>query len=318
MENTQTEIVSNIDAEAYQNLVDFSSEEYEKRMKKYRVLHVCGLVLKFAFLVLTALFILIPFYWMIVVSFKSDIEFTGPYADKPSLWPVYPTWANYAQVLSKSSSFGIYFLNTIIVSFGTTALVVITSIFSAFAFARLKFKGRDAIFSVLLITMMVPGEMMTITNYMTMSVFNWMNTYQALILPFCVSVFYIFFLRQTFKSIPNELYLASKVDGYGDFAYLFKVMIPIGVSAIVTIIILGLMGTWNAYLWPSLVASGNNYGHTMQLVGNGLMKMFESEFRDYKNLKMAASCVVTAPLFIFFCFFRKIIMRGVSRSGIKG
>ena len=161
---------------------------------------------------------------------------------------------------------------------------------------------------------------MVITNFQTIMALNWDNKYVALILTHAISVFYIFYMRQTFQQIPNELYLAAKVDGYGDFKYLWKVMIPIAMPTIVTIIILSLMGSWNAYIWPNLVASGTHpwFGNSMKLVSNGLMATFSSEFSSQDEVMLAGSFVVTLPLFIFFLCFRKYIMRGVSRSGIKG
>ena len=170
-------------------------------------------------------------------------------------------------------------------------------------------------------TMMVPGEMMLITNYQTTMSLGWRNTFAALILVHGVSVFYIFYLRQTFQQIPNELFLAAKVDGYGHFQYLIKVMVPIAMPTIVTIMILSLMGAWNAYIWPNLVASGKNpyFGNDMHLVSNGLMAKFQaSEFASDDPAKICGSMFATVPLFIFFLIFRKYIMRGVSRSGIKG
>lgn len=286
----------------------FADEKALRKWKRRKVLSQIGV---YTFLTILTIFIIIPFYWMIATSLKSNGEVSLPV---PTLFPQEIMWENYALIFKQVTSFGRYFLNTIIVSFFTTILVVITTVFAAFAFARLKFKGRDTIFMLLLVTMMVPGEMMVITNYMTVSVFGWMNTYQALILPFGVSVFYIYYLRQTFKSIPNELYLAAKVDGVGDFKYLFKVLVPIAMPAIVTIIILSSMGAWNALIWPELVANAE----TMRMVSNGLMRALTSEFSQQVNLQMTASAIVTAPLFVFFIIFRKYIMRGVSRSGIKG
>jgi len=283
----------------------------EKALRSYKRKRFLSQFLLYSFLVLVAVFILIPFYWMLVTSLKTTAE-----ADllKPTLFPKYIAWENYVYVFSQVSLFGKYFLNTLFVSICTTTLVVITTIGAAFAFSRLNFKGRDALFAVLLVTMMIPGEMMIITNYMTISVLGWMETYRALIFPFSVSVFYIFFLRQSFKQIPNELYLAAKVDGVGDFKYLFKVMIPIAISSIVTIIILSLMGAWNAYIWPQLVANAGPH----RMIANGLMTVFTDDFRTQQNMQLAASTIVTTPLIVFFIAFRKYIMRGVSRSGIKG
>jgi multiple sugar transport system permease protein len=194
-------------------------------------------------------------------------------------------------------------------------MTVGTTVLASFAFARLNFKMKEPLFALLIATMMIPGEMMVITNFQTISILQWRDTFQALILPFGISVFYIFFLRQTFQQIPNELYLAAKVDGYGDFQYLWKVMIPMAMPTIVTIIILDMMGTWNAYVWPQLVTESRD----MLMVSNGLMSIFQSsEFANWNNIKLAASVVVTTPLLIVFILFKNYIMRGVSRSGIKG
>ena len=205
-------------------------------------------------------------------------------------------------------------------------MTAVTAVLAAFAFARLEFKGKNLLFTLLLATMMIPGEMMVITNYQTTIQLDWKYTFSALIFVHGVSVFYIYYLRQTFQQIPNELYLAAKVDGVTDIGYLFKVMIPIAMPTIMTIVILSLMGSWNSYIWPTLVANGNwlqgkgvNTNYDMRLVSNGLMSLFSSDIAKGQDaVKIAGSMVVTAPLFVFFIIFRKYIMRGVSRSGIKG
>ena len=206
--------------------------------------------------------------------------------------------------------------NTIIVGLLTTIGTLVTTILAAFAFARLNFKGKEVLFSILLATMMIPGEIFVITNYTTVASLGWKNTYPALVLPFIVSVFYIFFLRQTFRQIPNELYLAAKVDGTGDFKYLWKVMIPMAKSTITSILILSMMGTWNAYVWPNLVASDKD----MLLVSNGLLSVYKDVdgTGQIVSFQMAAAVLVTVPLIIVFLLLRKQIMNGVSRSGIKG
>lgn len=284
----------------------------EKEMKRYKVTKFFSTVFLYIFLIAMALFILFPFYWMLITSLKSMTEIN----DVPTFWPADPLTGleNYALVFTQVQYFGRYFLNTIFVSACTTVLVVITSVGAGYAFAKLNFKGKDMLFSVLLMTMMVPGELMVVTNYMTISTLNWTDTYMALILPFGVSVFYIFFLRQTFQGVPHELYLAAKVDGVGDFKYLFKVMIPIAMPAITTIIILSSMGAWNALIWPQLVANSE----PMRMVANGLMTYFQTDFGTDTNKQLAASTVVTLPILVFFIVFRKTIMSGVSRSGIKG
>lgn len=287
----------------------------ENALKRYKIQKISFNILVYGFLSIMALFMLIPFYWMIVTSLKNDAVYEAEQISKTlNFFPTSPSLENYGVVLGKSSGFIRYFGNTIFVALCQTALTVITTVLSSFAFARLEFKGKNVIFSILLSTMMIPGELFLITNYQTVMQWKWGDTYQALILTHCISVFYIFYLRQTFQQIPNELYLAAKVDGYGDFKYLAKVMIPMAMPTIVTIIILGVMGAWGAFMWPTLVANSEN----MRLVSNGLMAKFSGEFASRDNVKLAASVVVTTPLFIFFLCFRKYIMRGVSRSGIKG
>jgi multiple sugar transport system permease protein len=293
----------------------FASPEELKRYKRQQLFKQISL---YAFLTLIALFILIPFYWMIVTAFKpNNILELEQTAGVFYFFPPELTLANFVTVFGQASNinFGRYYLNTIFVAVATVFFTVVTTVLAAFAFARLNFKWKTPIFTILLATMMIPGEMMVITNFQTISILQWRDTFQALILPFGISVFYIFFLRQTFQQIPNELYLAAKVDGYGDFQYLWKVMIPMAMPTIVTIIILDMMGTWNAFIWPQLVTESRD----MQLVSNGLMAIFQSqEFANFDNIKLAASVVVTTPLLIFFIIFKNYIMRGVSRSGIKG
>jgi multiple sugar transport system permease protein len=214
--------------------------------------------------------------------------------------------------------------NTIVVAIFSTLGTLITTIFAAFAFARLKFAGREALFMLFLATMMIPGEMMVISNYITVATFGWvsesqslLDAYLAMIIPFWVSVFYIYLLRQNFKQIPNELYLAAKVDGKSDWNYLWKVMVPLASPTLISITILKFMGTWNSYVWPNLVVPTNN---DYRLISNGLRG---SGFTDISGetqygYQMAATVLVTVPLFLLFVFFRKYIMKGVGRAGIKG
>ena len=198
----------------------------------------------------------------------------------------------------------------------STLLSLVITVLSAFAFARLEFKGKNALFGALMATMMIPGELFTITNYITVvNVLNWGNTFTALIVPFLVSVFYIYLLRQNFMQIPNELYLAAKVDGTSDLKYLWKVMIPLALPTLISITILKMMGAWNTYIWPKLVA--NDDAH--QLITNGLRNAFSNATGEVNYpVQMAAVAIVSAPLFLVFVFLRKYIMSGVSRSGIKG
>ena len=223
-------------------------------------------------------------------------------------------WKNYADAF-QTANLGVLFLNTVFVGVVSTILSLIVTVISAFAFARLEFKGREVLFAALLGTMMIPGELFTITNYQTIVALGWDDSFTVLIIPFLVSVFYIYLLRQNFLQIPNELYLAAKVDGTGDFKYLLRVMIPIGMPTIITMTILKLMGTWNSYVWPNLITSKEE----MRLISNGLRTAFkDAEGRSAQNVQMAATTLVTVPLLLLFIFLRKYIMRGVSRSGIKG
>jgi len=300
----------------------------EAQLRSYKIRKVITQVLLYGFLTVIGLFIILPFWYMIVTSFKSTAAF-----EKEELSGQLVLWLNssnfsfeqFGKVMGGSISFGLFYFNTVIVAVLSTAFTVVTSVLAAFAFARVNFKGKDLIFTILLGTMMVPGEMMMMTNYQTTVQLGWYNTFAALILVHGVSVFYIFYLRQTFQQIPNELFLAAKVDGYGHFQYLWKCMIPIAMPTIVTILILSLMGAWNAYIWPTLIASGSNsvlskmgIDHSMLLVSNGLMSKFTSEFSNDTPARITGSLFATVPLFVFFLIFRKYIMRGISRSGIKG
>ena len=326
---------------------DRFNPSYEQA-KEYKTRALVFKIITYTFLTLFALFMLLPFWFMISVSIKSPLEYAREVSTGLKLFTGNPTFVNFKIILggnianastllpgdllnlvnnpSKAISFLPYFLNTVIVAVISTFFTVITTVLASFAFARLEFKFKNALFAVLLATMMVPGEMMLITNYQTTVGLGWTNTFAALIFVHGVSVFYIFYLRQTFQQIPNELFLAAKVDGYGEFHYLWRVMLPIGMPTVVTIIILNVMGSWNAFIWPTLIASGNNkflmdtWGieHSMRLVSNGLMSLFSSDFSNYDTVKIAGSMVISAPLLLVFMMFRKYIMSGVSRSGIKG
>ena len=289
----------------------------EEELRFYKFKKILFNILVCTFLTIIALFIIVPFYYMILTSLQTVEEIESPVV---SLFPKAWDWENYATVFDSSDrgySIWTMYGNTIFVAVVTTLGTVITVVFSAFAFARLQFRGREFIFTMLLSTMMIPGEVFIITNYQTLSSLK--DNYIALILPFITSVFYTFFLRQTFRQIPNELYLAARVDGLNDFGYLFKIMIPIAKSTILTIIILSMIGTWNAYVWPSLMT----YKKSMYLVSNGLAMMFQgraeaSGANSIIGERMAASTMITVPLLIVFICLRKYIMSGVSRSGIKG
>ena len=266
----------------------------------------------YAFLMVMALIVLFPFYWMLISSVKTLAEYR---LSTPTFWPNEIVLSNYLDAFN-TANLGTLFMNTMYVGLVSTLLSLIITILTAFAFARLEFKGKDALFAALLGTMMIPGELFTITNYATVTQFGWINTYTVLIVPFLVSVFYIYLLKQNFMQIPNELYLAAKVDGTSDLKYLWKVMIPLALPSLISITILKMMGAWNSYMWPRLVA--NDDAH--KLITNGLRgAAFVDELgnTDYPR-QMAAVTVVSLPLFLVFIFLRKYIMKGVSRSGIKG
>ena len=265
----------------------------------------------YLFLGIMAIIVLFPFYWMIISSLKTLEEYR---LSVPTFWPQKVMLSNYAEAFS-TANLGSLFVNTMIVGVTSTILSLVITVLSAFAFARLEFKGRDLLFTLLLATMMIPGELFTITNYSTVTRLDWLNTYTVLIVPFLVSVFYIYLLRQNFLQIPNELYLAAKVDGTSDLKYLWKVMIPLALPTLISITILKMMGAWNSYIWPKLVA--NDDAH--QMITNGLRNAFtDTSGQANYPVQMAAVAIVSAPLFLVFLFLRKYIMKGVSRSGIKG
>ena len=275
---------------------------------------VGGILVKigvYAFLGVMALIVLFPFYWMIISSLKSEWEYRQTI---PTFFPQQLVFFNYVEAFT-AANLGDLFMHTVFVGVVSTLLSLVITVLSAFAFARLEFKGKDLMFGALLATMMIPGELFTITNYITVNQLGWMNSYYALIIPFLVSVFYIYLLRQNFQQIPNELYLAAKVDGTSDLKYLWKVMVPLALPTLISITILKMMGAWNTYIWPKLVA--NDDAH--QLITNGLRNAFTTTSGQVNYpVQMAAVAIVSAPLFLVFIFLRKYIMAGVSRSGIKG
>ena len=254
-----------------------------------------------------------PFYWMIISSLKDIEEYV---LAVPTMFPKEFHFENYVKAFN-TASLGTLFLNTLYVGIVSTVLSLVITVLSAFAFARLEFKGKNILFAALLATMMIPGELFTITNYVTVSKFGWTETYTVLIVPFLVSVFYIYLLRQNFLQIPDELYYAAKVDGTSDLKYLWRIMIPLALPTLISITILKMMGAWNSYMWPLLVA--NDSAH--KLITNGLRNAFSVDptigYVNYPQ-QMAAVAIVSAPLFLVFIFLRKYIMKGVSRSGIKG
>ncbi|MBQ8177747.1 MAG: carbohydrate ABC transporter permease [Clostridia bacterium] len=286
--------------------------DIEKTSKLQVVNNVFGTFFRYLFLIIVAVVVLFPFYWMIISSLKTLAEYR---LSVPTFWPKQVVWYNYVEAFT-AANLGTLFKNTVIVGVVSTILSLVITVLTAFVFARLEFKGKNALFAMLLGTMMIPGELFTITNYETVFRLGWLNTYTVLIVPFLVSVFYVYLLRQSFMQIPDSLYLAAKVDGTSDLKYLWKVMIPLAMPTIISITILKMMGAWNSYMWPNLVARDAD----MQLITNGLRNAFTEATSGDTNfpVQMAAVALVSIPLFLVFIFFRKYIMKGVSRSGIKG
>ena len=269
-------------------------------------------IIKYFFLILWALAVLFPFYWMILTSFKSYGAYNGEYI--PKLFVVNPTIENYVNAFT-AVPLAKYLLNTLIFTVSTTAIMCIVTILAAFAFSRLEFKGKNLLFTLFLSLMMIPNELVIITNYVTITDLNLRNTFLGLILPSVSSIFNIYLLKENFESIPDELYKAAKVDGTSDFKYLTKVMIPICMPTIITIIILKAIECWNSYVWPRLITDDENYF----LVSNAIQTIRESGFgRENIPAMMAAVVVLSIPLIIIFLLFHNKIMEGVSRGGTKG
>ena len=264
------------------------------------------------FLIVWALIVLFPFYWMVLTSVKSFASYNSEYI--PRFFTPNPTLENYTSAF-EAVPLARYFLNTLIFTLATTGMMMLVIVPAAFAFARLQFKGRNAVFALFLSLMMIPTELVIITNYVTIVNWNMRNTYLGLILPSVTSVFYIYLLKENFEAIPDELYQAAKVDGTSDLKYLVKVMIPICQPTVVTIIILKVIECWNSYVWPRLITYDANY----YLVSNGIQEIRENGFgRENTPAMMAAVVVISIPLIVLFLIFRKKIMAGVSRGGTKG
>ena len=296
---------------ATSSIKTMQERDMKKVSSKQKVTKIAVKVMLYTFLIIMAIIVLFPFYWMLISSVKSIEEYNRI---DPTLIPEKVHLFNYVDAFN-TANLGTLFVNTVYVGIVSTLLSLVITVLSAFAFARLEFKGKNTLFAILLATMMIPGELFTITNYVTVSNFGWINTYTVLIVPFLVSVFYIYLLKQNFMQIPNELYLAAKVDGTKDLKYLWKVMIPLALPTLISITILKMMGAWNTYVWPRLVANAPE----MRLITNGLRNAFKDASGETNfPRQMAAVAIVSAPLFLVFLFLRKYIMKGVSRSGIKG
>ena len=268
--------------------------------------------LTYIILTFWAIIVLFPFYWMVLTSVKSYASYNSEHI--PKFFTLSPTLENYSSAFT-AVPLGRYFINTVIFTVLTTALMLIVTVPAAFAFSRVRFKGRDAVFTLFLSLMMIPYELVVITNYTTITNLDLRNTFTGLILPSVTSVFYIYLLKENFSQIPDELYYAAKVDGTRDLKYLFKVMIPICRPTIITITILKVIECWNSYVWPRLVTDDPNY----YLVSNGIQEIRENGFgRENIPAMMAAVVVISAPLIVLFLVFRRKIMEGVARGGTKG
>ena len=266
----------------------------------------------YALLILWAILVLFPFYWMLLTSVKSYSGYNSEYV--PKLFTLTPTLQNYADAF-RAVPLAKYFLNTLVFTVITTALMLVVTVLAAFAFARLNFQGKNLAFTLFLSLMMIPNELVVITNYVTVTDANLRNTFAGLILPSVTSVFYIYLLKENFAQIPDELYYAAKVDGTSDLKYLWKVMIPICQPTIVTVTILKVIECWNSYIWPRLVTTDPNHF----LVSVGIQEIRENGFgRENIPAMMAAVVVISLPLIVLFLLFHKKIMAGVARGGTKG
>ena len=311
--------------------IDTSTVEVKEAPKKKSNQSAGKIVFKvfcYIFLTICAIFALLPFYWMIMTSVKSEVEFKQ---STPTFFPHVFMWKNYSFAVSTANNlFGRALINTLVVGIISTLLSLIITILTAYAFAKMEFKGKNIVFSLLLASMMIPGELYTTTNYVIVgqSKLGWNNTYIVMIVPFLVSMYYIFLLRNAFKQIPDSLYRAAKVDGLSDLGFLVKVMIPLTAPTLISITLLKFIGTWNSYIWPRLV----NTNQEWQLISNWMTRGFADTYRQLypdissgigtgdplTTVKMAAACMVSLPLLILFLLFRKYIMTGVSKSGTKG
>ena len=266
----------------------------------------------YSLLSLWGIVVLFPFYWMLLTSVKSYGAYNSEYI--PQLFTLSPTFQNYIHAFT-AVPLAQYFLNTLIFTVITTVIMLVVSVMAAFAFARLNFRGKDLVFTLFLSLMMIPNELVVITNYVTITNWELRNTFAGLILPSVTSVFYIYLLKENFAQIPNELYYAAKVDGTTDLRYLLRVMVPICKPTLITITILKVIECWNSYVWPRLVTDKESHF----LVSNGIQSIRENGFgRENVPAMMAAVVAVSVPLIVLFLLFRNRIMEGVSRGGTKG
>ncbi|MBO5051938.1 MAG: carbohydrate ABC transporter permease [Clostridia bacterium] len=280
--------------------------------RRAKITNIALRVLLYLFLGFWALVVLFPFYWMLLTSLKGYGAYNAEYI--PQLFTLSPTLENYVNAFT-AVPLGRYFLNTLIFTLATTAIMLVVIVPAAYAFARMQFRGKDLVFTLFLALMMIPNELVIITNYMTVSSLELRNTFAGLILPSVTSVFYIYLLKESFASVPNELYYAARVDGTSDLKYMLRVMLPICRPTIVTVTILKIIECWNSYVWPRLVTDDKAYF----LVSNGIQEIRENGFgRENIPAMMAAVVVISIPLIVLFLIFRNKIMEGVARGGMKG
>lgn len=269
-------------------------------------------VITYTLLILWAVIVLFPFYWMVLTSVKSYGAYNSEYI--PKFYTLSPTFQNYVDAFT-TVSLGRYLMNTAIFTVVTTAAMLVVITLAAFAFARLDFRGKNIVFVLFLSLMMIPNELVIITNFVTITDLNMRNTFQGLILPSVTSIFYIYLLKENFEQIPDSLYFAAKVDGTSDLKYLLKVMIPISKPTLITVTILKVIECWNSYVWPRLITDDEQY----YLVSNGIQEIRENGFgRENIPAMMAAVVVISIPLIILFLIFRRKVMAGVARGGTKG
>lgn len=286
--------------------------QYDRIERRARMKKIALRTVIYALLGLWALIVLFPFYWMILSSLKSYSAYNAEYI--PKLYTLQPTIGNYIEAFT-AVPLAKYFLNTVIFTVATTAVMMIVIIPAAFAFARMDFRGKGLLFTLFLALMMIPNELVIITNYVTITNFDLRNSFMGLILPSVTSVFYIYLLKENFEQIPDELYYAAKVDGTSDMKYLLRVTLPICRPTIITVTILKVIECWNSYVWPRLITDDPAYF----LVSGGIQEIRENGFgRENIPAMMAAVVVISVPLIVLFLIFRKKIMAGVARGGMKG
>ncbi len=302
-----------------------------KAQKREKAKNIVKNIFVYVFLTACAVLAFLPFYWMLMSSVKTEMEFRE---SVPTFFPHAFQWKNYWMIFHQTlpgvtggASFTQILINTLVVGVLSTVLGLVVIVITAYAFARMKFTGKNILFAIMLATMMIPGELFTVSNYITVAKAHMNDSFAVLILPFLVSVYYVYLLRNNFMQIPNSLYQAAKIDGLSDLGYLIKVMVPLTAPTLISITLLKFIGTWNSYIWPRLVNTQSWQMITNWVTGGFVDRVQPDGFSLYggdygsnplDTLKMAAVCMVSLPLLILFIFARRYIMRGVSKSGTKG